>query len=573
MRQVGLSIRATCFVIAALAAPLQAASPRDELLRFVPDDVGFCFVMQDLRVHAADLAASPFIEQLRLSPVGAALRGSSEIKQLDKVDKYLHQALGVGWEQLRDDVFGDAVVFAYRPGPPGKPDQEQGLMLLRGRNEEVVSHLVEKINQAQKKDGSLTELQEVKYDNTTYYRRVEPKQTNFYFLRGSVFLFTSQEETLRRAIDQERTTADAEPPLARRLREVGADRAVLALWLNPRAFDASLEEKAAKAVGADADSQQKVLAYWKAVDGIAVWATLETDLKVSFAQRVRPEKLPTPVRRFLETASRPSELWRRFPDDALLACGGRIDAGSLIELLQNFLPKHDKDDSAAMTTFVRDLVTEVLSHVGPDWGFCLTAPPKDGKDWLPQGFLAIRAEPGDDAAPVDQALLSAVHTVALAGVLAYNHQHPAEPLRLKSFLSIKQEIHFVADSRLLPTGVQPAYGLTNGWMAFASSPDVFRRFTEAAPKAVVEEGTAFPLLRVSLKGWRAYLTERSEPLAAALAERNQLTVEEMRKRLDDLVDVLQFVDRLEIDCRTAPGLAVVTLTIQTARPLKKVGGS
>ena len=469
---------------------------------------------------------------------------------------------------MRDEVLGDAVVFAYRPGPPDKPEQEQGLMLLRGRNDEVLSRLVEKINQAQKKDGSLTELQEVQYSGKTYYRRVEPKQTNYYYLSGPVFLFTSQEETLRRAIDLDRKTGEAEPPLAGRLREVGADRAVLALWLNPRAFDVGLEEKAAKAVGADADSQRKVLAYWKAVDGIAAWATLDKDFKLSFAQRVRPEKLPPAARRFLETASMPSELWRRFPDDALLACGGRIDAGALIELLQDFVPKDDKDDSAAIMTFGKDLVMEVLSHVGPDWGFCLTAPPKEGKDWLPQAFLAIRTAPGDETAPVDQALLSAVHTAVLAGVLAYNHQHPGEPLRLKSLLSNKQEVHYVDDSRLLPPGLRPAYGLTSGWTAFASSPDVFRRFIESAPKPAPQDGTAFPLLRLSLKGWRDYLTEREEPLTTALAEKHQLSAEEMRKRLDDLIGVLQFVDRLEIDCRTAPALAVVTLTIQTARPLK-----
>ena len=79
-------------------------------------------------------------------------------------------------------------------------------------------------------------------------------------------------------------------------------------------------------------------------------------------------------------------------------------------------------------------------------------------------------------------------------------------------------------------------------------------------------------MRFSLKGWRLYLAERREPLATALAEKNHLTVEEMQKRLDDLIGVLQFVDRLEIDCRTATGLAVVTLTIRTARPLKKTGG-
>ena len=114
----------------ALAAPLRAASPRDELLRFVPEDVGFCFVLQDLRAHAADLADSPFVEQVRQSPIGAALRGSQELKRLDQADKTLRQQLGVGWDQLRDDVFGDAIVFAYRPGPPGKPDQEQGLVLV-----------------------------------------------------------------------------------------------------------------------------------------------------------------------------------------------------------------------------------------------------------------------------------------------------------------------------------------------------------------------------------------------------------------------------------------------------------
>ena len=113
-------------------AALRAASPRDELLRFVPDDVGFCFVMQDLRVHAAELADSPFVEQVRRSPLGTALQASKELGQLDQIDRGLRQSFGAGFDQLRDDLLGDAVVFAYRPGPPDKPDQEQGLILVRG---------------------------------------------------------------------------------------------------------------------------------------------------------------------------------------------------------------------------------------------------------------------------------------------------------------------------------------------------------------------------------------------------------------------------------------------------------
>ncbi len=116
---------------------------------------------------------------------------------------------------------------------------------------------------------------------------------------------------MRQALDVDRDgAADAEPPLARRLREIGADRAVLALWVNPRAFDAGLEAKAAKADAADAALQKKVLAYWKATDGLAAWATLDTELHLALAVRVRPDDLPPAARRLFAAASRPSEAWR-----------------------------------------------------------------------------------------------------------------------------------------------------------------------------------------------------------------------------------------------------------------------
>ena len=548
-----------------LAAPVLGASPRDELLRFVPDDVGFCFVMQDLRVHAADLADSPFVEQVRRSPLGLALRMSAEVKQLDRVDKELRQQLGVGWDQLRDDLLGDAVVFAYRPGPPGKPEQEEGLVLVRARTAAVLAGLVEKLNAAQKKDGTLTALEEIHFKAATYYHRVEAGQTHYYYLRDAVLLITSQEEMLRRALEAEQSApAGAEPALARRLRDVGADQAALALWLNPRAFDATLEDKAAKAEGADALLQRKLLTWWKATDGVFAWATLDTEFHLSLAEQVRAAELPAAAQRVLAAASRPSEVWRYFPDDALLACGGRIDVGALLEMLQDLQPKDD-----ANAAFGKDLIKDVLSRIGPDWGLCVTAPPADGKEWLPQALLAVRAAPGDETAPVDEALLSAIHTAALLGVLGYNRQHPAEPLRLKALEFGQQEIHFITGDRLLPAGVQPAYGLTNGWLALSSCPDAIRRFAEAAPKPAAPDGASFPLLRLSLKGWRSYVTDHREPLAAILAEKNGLTVEEMRKRLDDLVGALQFVDRLEVACRTGSGMAAVTLTIQTAQPLKK----
>ena len=108
---------------------------------------------------------------------------------------------------------------------------------------------------------------------------------------------------------------------------------------------------------------------------------------------------------------------------------------------------------------------------------------------------------GDDAS-VDEALLSAVNIAAGMGVFAYNHDHPGA-LALKTAEYDHQEIHYIVGDLVFPAGVQPAYGLSGGWLAFGSSPDVVRAFAATAPRQAADDGPTFPLLRVSVKAWRA----------------------------------------------------------------------
>src|SRR5262245_38866648 len=81
--------------------PLAAAppSPADELLRFVPADVTFCFVLRDLRGHATALSSSPFAEHLRTSLVGPAIKETPEWRQLEKANRFLENLLGVDAKQ------------------------------------------------------------------------------------------------------------------------------------------------------------------------------------------------------------------------------------------------------------------------------------------------------------------------------------------------------------------------------------------------------------------------------------------------------------------------------------------
>ena len=46
-----------------------------------------------------------------------------------------------------DDILGDAVVFAYVPGPQDHPEREQGLCLLWARQPDRLSGLIAKLNE------------------------------------------------------------------------------------------------------------------------------------------------------------------------------------------------------------------------------------------------------------------------------------------------------------------------------------------------------------------------------------------------------------------------------------------
>src|SRR2546425_6389180 len=90
---VGLLLAALSLGIC-LPAGAAPPTPADELLRFVPADVTFCFVLRDLREHVAALQSSPLAEHLRNSPLGPALKATPEWRQLEKANRFLEESLG-----------------------------------------------------------------------------------------------------------------------------------------------------------------------------------------------------------------------------------------------------------------------------------------------------------------------------------------------------------------------------------------------------------------------------------------------------------------------------------------------
>jgi hypothetical protein len=563
-------------LLAALAVPA-AAAPRDELLRLVPDDVGFCLLLQDLRGHAAALRDSPFIEQVRASALGEMLRGAKEIKRLDAVEDKLRQHLDIDWTRLREDILGDALVLAYKPGPPGKEDAEQGLVLVRAREAKPLADLVERVNKVQKESGELKELEERDHKGIKYYRRVDRKETAFYSLRGPVLIYSGQEDMLRQALDRERAAAATESAVVRALREMGAEKALFALWVNPRALDAEVDAKGATASEkepARAAGHKTIADCWKALDAIVVAVHLDRDLAVSVGVRGRPGAMPAGVRRFLAECAKPSELWRIFPDNALFALALHVNAPALFKAVEDFLSPEARvslrtqiDGNLGVLLLGQDFVKDVLPAIGPDWGVCVAPPQPGDKGWFPQVLAAVRMEPGPGADSVQSLLSSLLQLVVTPAIIAHNRAHPDRLLSLRKDTIDKQEVKYLSGESVLPPGLQPALGPRDGYLVLASSLDAFRRFRAAGPAPAPAGDT--PLLRISFKEARAFIKQRREALAQALADREGLTAEDADRRLDGILTGLQFVDRVELRQRTTPGQVVFTLSVQPAGPFRK----
>jgi hypothetical protein len=524
-----------------------------------------------LRGHGTALLNSPFVKQFSQSPLAAQAIQAPEAQKLGVLDQFLQQYLKVSATQLRDEILGDALVLAYRPGPVDKPSEEQGMLLLRARDPKLLAGLVERINELQKASGDLKELEPREYAGRQYFERVEASGSKYYYLHGPVLAFAWQEPILKQVIELEQKAAEGESPLAKQFRLLGIQKPLAALYVNPRVFEPGLRRKAAAADKEQAAALQALLKYWKALDGLALSLNLEEDLELTAAVRARTEALPTAARRFLQTASTPSAVWERLPQQSLLVAAGRIDVTALAEMVSDFVPEEARRQLRAGleqtlgTVFGEESMRQMISALGPDWGIAILRPSAEDPSWIPTVLAAVRVQKGGTDSPADLNVWNALQSLA---TLAVFHQNKGKPgtVRLRSVVREGAEVKYL-ESPELPPGVVPAVTLRDGYLLTATSVKALGQARQpaggrgAAPAEI-------PLLRISLRDVSRYFQDRREALVAYSSRKDQINEAEAQARLDHLLAVLQFLDRVELSQRSGPGFAVLSLRIRLTQPLK-----
>jgi hypothetical protein len=560
--------------ISASAKPHARAGADDELMRLTPRDVTLAVVVKDLRGHSAALRDSPFAEAFRKSRLSQVLAEKPEIKHLEKLGEQLSQALKVDWTQIRDQLLGDAVVFAYRGGPPGKPEMESGLILTWAPDEKFVDGLLQQLDEVQKKSGELKQTESRNHKGLSYLRRVKSKGADEYLFRnGPVFAFSSQESMIRDVIELDLSAAKTVPsPLARDLDALNARDAAIALWLNPRYFDNEFSEKLRGASASDAAFLTGFANCWKALNGVVLTCRVDRHLELNLTAVGQKDSLPPALVRAAASLNDASALNRMFPTNALTAITGRLDLPATLQALSAVMAPDawkSMSDSAGQglaKVLGKKNLGELPAHIGPDWGICILPPAaKDGL--LPDVVAAVRIKPTSDGA-LEKGILDACDVVATLARLNYNSQSD-EPVRLETIQVEGGAIKYLAHDKLFPKGFRPAWTLHNGFLMIGTSPEAIQRVDlRKADKPVGNEANRFVVF--SFRGWNEYLTARRGDLVAFLPKVTDAKGDEIGQQIDQVAMVFELLDRLElVDESSQSGQVKLSLKLFPAQPLKK----
>jgi hypothetical protein len=443
--------------------------------------------------------------------------------------------------------------------------KEQGILLIHARRPEVLSRLVDNLNRAQKAGGELTAVEPRAHNGTKYLCRLEVKGAHYYLLDGQLFAYTAQEDLLKRVLDQRQQQTRAAPPLVQHLNKAGADNAVASLWINPRSFDDDLKQKVAGVSGPEAILLDAFLKHWHALEALVFSISVHDNVEFKLSVQARDKELPPSARGFFTEPARPSDLWSRFPDNAIFSMAMRIEGSNVADTFADLAPgdvrrsvQNALQPIAALTGI--DIAKDIAPNVGPDFGVCVLPAAAPAK--MPQIIAALAVRPGPKDIAIDQSLYRGVHFLAGLFVFDYNRRNPQDPIRVNTLRQGAVEIKYLSHNKVF-FGLEPACALKEGYLLLASSPDAVARFgAAAAPAAANAED---PLVRISSNELAKALRDYRQTAIDLIAANDPGSRTAAAQGLDSALSVLDLLGRVEIVRTAGSGQASFVLRFYPVR--------
>jgi hypothetical protein len=538
MRRRLVSALLVWLTLAALAQAQEAATA--ELLHRMPPSVGLCVVVNDLRGNADRLVRQPWFKSIDQNPLVRAVLQSKEMSDVEKFRGNVEEKLGIKLDQIRDDILGDAIVLGHQSTTPGRPEGDRGIVLVKTRDAKLLAELVAKINDLQTRSGELKEMAPLQHGTITYYRRAAAKSTHYYALQGPVLLVASHEELLFAALDRD---AKSPAPILDHLKRAGADRALVALWFDPRTLDKQIDDTRNKRFKEDGTALDGIVKFWKGLDAIVIGLSdpERPELRVTLLAGAGND-----ARKWLSSNAAASDLWRRFPEKTIAAGAGRLDFSRLVEQVQSLAAAKDREKmQEVLTRYVAAIAgVDFFRQIGPDIGFAVFR--IDDKELLPAGLMALAVN-SNATSPADKTVAKGMQFLGLLAVIDHNNRS-SDTIRIRTQRQDLVDIEYLESAKAFPPGVQPAWAIKDGYLVLATSPRAIGMFRSGPAPAINRD--EIPLLKLSA-GESAKMMERHRDLLAAdLVAKGHESQESARRIVDGLIAAVRTFDSVQVLQRT-----------------------
>lgn len=571
---------ALCALIASLwflgAVPAVVGAeraPSDALLKLVPADSTLVVTVDHLRERSRAFLDSRLARDVQKLPAFKTWLDTDKVRDFlrsrEQIEVFFRATLG----EIRDEVFGDAVVLALRlPSNSIDPAEARGLLVLKARDPKLLKHLVDLVNTTQHQNGEIAELADHNRGATVYHTRTFPAgddrlPESFVIFPDGTFAFSNDERLIHEVVD--RKAADAGAAATGSVADREGFQAMSARLPSRAVARLFVEPKTARPLLGAAPAMFK-----RYVDGLdSIGAALIVDdheIELHAIQAFDPGRFRESTSALVAepSAGRPGTRLLVVPGSAAAMVSLGVDFPTLYRLLVSLVPAADRPKIPKLEALASglllglDLRRQVLPALGPRVVAYLeppdssTAKPRDaaGSGGFPFPFVVAAeineeaaADPSSNGSPAMAAALdNALNTVLTA--ISLDEKRVPVDARVQT-----RNVDGVA-VKSLGTPLPFAYAVDQPGrrLILGSSPEAVTRYIAAGadPKAGARfraiQAAAFPdcesYVCLDLAAIHDLAVHHRDRLIEATSKKEHRRADDVGRDLDQVLGLVQLFD-------------------------------
>lgn len=576
------------------------------LAKFVPADAGLFLEFDHLTQALRRYEAGPLHDRLKTFPAWSEWI-KTESQGIHAVTENFAAAFGVPWETLTDDVIDGRLALAIWPkqqstangAAPRRYASGGTLLIIEAKNAENLAKVARGFRSLQSSAG--VNWQQSTIGDATVYTgapdKNKPGQTYILAQLDSTAILTDRSDLLADvlALFSGQATAETSSPLAdspefRESLKAFPETADAFLYLNAPVWQAVLAEQATSPQGAEPSPEilrrQAVARVLHAMKFGAMTLRVGDRFELNEVLQFDTGKLSPGTREFLQSASGESAMLASIPEDCLAAAAVRLDLTQLPGWTDN-------NQSSAF-------LTRISASLGPEFGAHLAAvgPPTrlEGKAALGDvaGDQVAEDQTGEssDSFPLAWVfgiqLRSALKSVTLADlnsmlkdampeIMNIAYRTTASPFlsNLHTLLDQGAELSSLQEWTLFTAGSATSFGFKDGYAVASSSARAVDQFSrdKSTPGLVknprIRELLERPVLRglpnqvlyLNCARLRELLADRAGEIASAIEGAQNVTRDEAKLAIGQMIDVLRLADDIVVGARITPDRVATSIVI------------